>query len=94
MGALTILNKTKKISYSFLNETIKMNGDSELSDTNKINSLNGSILIIENGLDINIGNYNLNSINIYNQLYEDSIDIAAIALKALKTEIELRYPIL
>ena len=39
MGTLTITNETKGINYSFIHETIRLNGDANLSSSNNINNL-------------------------------------------------------
>lgn len=93
MGTLTITNETKGINYSFVYESIKLNGDSTLSESNSINYLNGSIYMTMDNGDYPIGNYNMNSININDNKYADYIDSCAIALKALKIEINTKYPI-
>ena len=93
MGTLTITNETKGINYSFIHETIRLNGDANLSSSNNINNLNGQIYITTGNGEYPIGNYNMNSLNLNDNKYSDYIDLCAVALKSLKVEINLKYPI-
>ena len=91
MGTQTRTNETKGINYSFIHEGLKLNGDANLGSNNFINTLNGQIYLSLDTMGYPIGNYNINSININDNKYSDYIDACAIALKALKVDINTKY---
>ena len=95
MSNLNITSIVKRMSFSFVYQNIKLTGNIELSEKNEIKNIDGQVLVIVDTTDTNIGSFNFSTnsnINIHNQQYSDLIDVVALAIKALKSQVAVDYP--